>query len=433
METTSTFFIPKQIKVGYQSRGGTYTGKLAYIIYYDQKGELRKETSWQSWRDKKLGEDTFNNYPIDGFVLNKHTGGYSSGWNYRQSYCRVYDPRGFEIEITIDNLLWILDWSDCYKGKGLDGKFCYGWSGTDLVLIPECTQDYKESKTFSDSLFITPKIEKKDLVIGSSYRLKTEDDMVYVGEFKIQNKLGTKYYSKPLFMKSNKPDTLYPVNPTSILVKKADNVLSAEEIKEINYRFSLTAYSLNFWNSKLEFIEEFIPIPKKCKEYRYVGTGDLTWEAYNNTRAIISSDGKSVKLCKGLEVDSGGTTYYSSGYKWIHYFSLYPFIEVGKSGNIINKFYDVGKHEHKGGSYHGEIVYPEVDISVVNDIKRNRAKYENDCIDNGTTLVYKTIDGYYSDSLYDLLKDNNLSYISDIKNINKLRLPVKNMEELKNE
>ena len=43
-------YIPDKIKVGYQKREGTYTGKLAYVIYYDEKGKLRKEASWNSWR-----------------------------------------------------------------------------------------------------------------------------------------------------------------------------------------------------------------------------------------------------------------------------------------------------------------------------------------------------------------------------------------------
>ncbi len=47
-------FIPTKIKVGYQERKDTYTKKLAYVIYFDEKGKLRKEASWQSWRDKKI-------------------------------------------------------------------------------------------------------------------------------------------------------------------------------------------------------------------------------------------------------------------------------------------------------------------------------------------------------------------------------------------
>ena len=33
----SNIFIPKKINVGFRNRSGTYTGKLAYIIYYDDK------------------------------------------------------------------------------------------------------------------------------------------------------------------------------------------------------------------------------------------------------------------------------------------------------------------------------------------------------------------------------------------------------------
>ena len=32
-------FIPKKINVGFQNRKDTYTGKLAYVIYYDEDGK----------------------------------------------------------------------------------------------------------------------------------------------------------------------------------------------------------------------------------------------------------------------------------------------------------------------------------------------------------------------------------------------------------
>ena len=67
----SSIFVPKTINVGYQNRSGTYTGKLAYVIYYDEKGKLRKEASWNSWRDDKIPNDEFDNIPTEGFVLNK--------------------------------------------------------------------------------------------------------------------------------------------------------------------------------------------------------------------------------------------------------------------------------------------------------------------------------------------------------------------------
>ncbi len=39
----TNIFIPKKLKVGYQYRDDTFTGKLAYVIYYDEKNKLRKE------------------------------------------------------------------------------------------------------------------------------------------------------------------------------------------------------------------------------------------------------------------------------------------------------------------------------------------------------------------------------------------------------
>ena len=86
-----------------------------------KKGKLRKEASWNSWRDDKIPNDEFENVPIEGFVLNKKAGDYSTGWDHRHAYCRVYDPRGFEFEITIENLLYILENANCIKGKGLEG------------------------------------------------------------------------------------------------------------------------------------------------------------------------------------------------------------------------------------------------------------------------------------------------------------------------
>ena len=81
--------IPAKMKAGFQNRSDTYTTKLAYVIYYDHKGVLRKEVSWENWRDKKIDPIDFPNDPMDGFVLNKNVGGYKSDWNYRSSKIQI--------------------------------------------------------------------------------------------------------------------------------------------------------------------------------------------------------------------------------------------------------------------------------------------------------------------------------------------------------
>lgn len=179
----SSIFVPKTINVGYQNRSGTYTGKLAYVIYYDEKGNLRKEASWNSWRDDKIPNDEFENVPTEGFVLNKKAGDYSTGWDHRHAYCRVYDPRGFEFEITIENLLYILENANCIKGKGLEGEFIYGWDGKDLVLMPVESPDYKQIAAYNKIVHNNESIKTKDLIFGATYLTKENIEWIYMGRF----------------------------------------------------------------------------------------------------------------------------------------------------------------------------------------------------------------------------------------------------------
>jgi hypothetical protein len=176
-------YIPGKIKVGFRDRDGTYTGKLAYVIYYDHKGILRKEKSWESWRDEKIAPVEFSNEPTEGFVLNKGVGGvrHSWGWNVRNEYIRVYDPRDFEFEISVANLLFILRECNCNKGKGLDGKFVYAWDGTELVLLPECSEDYKNSAKFT--ALQSQKVKARELKPGATYLTKDQTKLIYIGKF----------------------------------------------------------------------------------------------------------------------------------------------------------------------------------------------------------------------------------------------------------
>lgn len=213
-------YIPNKLKVGYQNRSGTYTGRLAYVIYYDQKGKLRKEPSWNSWRSEDIEPDEFDNTPTEGFVLNKKVGGYARHWDARQTYVRVYDPRGFEFEITVPNLLFILENTNSIKGKGLEGEFVYGWDGTDLVLIPVDSPDYikhleTSTKLNEDKYFLDP----KELKVGYKYRVKSShaaEQMIYMGKFHEHDRFGIKKSGKRYFMFEKWGDEWYLKTFTSM-------------------------------------------------------------------------------------------------------------------------------------------------------------------------------------------------------------------------
>ena len=220
-------FIPTNIKVGFNTRNDTYTGKLGYVIAKDGN-KWRQEPGWEKWREKEASEeemqkcvDAYNqnyssknqsyypvatkfeeipdwcrgsykigigvnpveyeNVPTEGFVLNKKVGGYRSDWNVRQTKSRVYDPRGFEFEIGIENLLYILQETNSIKGKGLEGEFVYAWDGKDIVLLPACSPDYQKCVNFNS--IQKNKINLKSLVPGGTYLTKKEEELIYLGKF----------------------------------------------------------------------------------------------------------------------------------------------------------------------------------------------------------------------------------------------------------
>lgn len=175
-------FIPKEIKVGYNQRSDTYTEKLGFIIYKDAKGVWKQEKAWERWRDEREGVNEYENLPTEGFVLNKDVGGVKCGWSYhsRTEKIRVYDPRGFEFEITIPNLLFILAESPSIPGKGLTGEFVYSWdNGGGVILMPCCSNEYKQSLTFTS--IQGNKLDKGELIEGAVYQNKQQENLIYLG------------------------------------------------------------------------------------------------------------------------------------------------------------------------------------------------------------------------------------------------------------
>ena len=238
----TNIFVPSKINVGFQNRQGTYTGKLAYVIYFDEKGKLRKETSWEGWRDKDIPNEIYDNEPTEGFVLNKKVGGVeeSWGWDVRKTYTRIYDPRGFEFEITVPNLLWILENCDCIKGKGLEGQFVYGWDGKELVLVPVESPDYKEIQEKNKIIHNNEFIKAKDLILGATYETLKGERYVYMGKYDAYSTLTNHCYDGNMYVSRKGWD--YPLDSTW----HDDNIGGYED-----RRYKNTNTGKEFWFVKL--------------------------------------------------------------------------------------------------------------------------------------------------------------------------------------
>lgn len=212
----SSIFLPKVVKVGFQNRKDTYTGKLAYLIYYDEANKLRKEKSWENWRDNRIEPIEFENIPTSGFVLNKNVGGYRTTFNYRGEHIRIYDPRNFEFEISISNLLYILENTNSLKGKGLEGEFVYGWLGTELILIPISSPDYQDIVEFTNIKMNNKYISAAELDKGVVYLDRDNNKSIYMGKYDVYHYngelKGKKHY---FFMISDKQNSLYTLKSVS--------------------------------------------------------------------------------------------------------------------------------------------------------------------------------------------------------------------------
>lgn len=204
--------IPKSVRVGFQNREDTYTGKLAYIISLGKTGERKvNPSSWEHWKDDKIPVQEFENVPTEGFVLNKDVGGTqrSYDWNARREKVRVYDPRDFEFEITVENVLLILQECSSIKGKGLEGKFVLSWSGSNVVLLPVDCEEYRYSVGMAE--LEAKKISKDEMKEGCTYLTKDNREVMYMGKmpwFDINYTAkhnGSKYHIFLLLKKVKKP------------------------------------------------------------------------------------------------------------------------------------------------------------------------------------------------------------------------------------
>lgn len=279
-------YIPTKIKVGYQNRADTYSKKLAYVIYYDAKGKLRKEPSWNGWRDQKIDHDDFENEPLSGFVLNKTAGGVGySSWDTRKTYCRVYDPRGFEVEVDITNLLYILENTNSIVGKGLEGEFVYAWSGKDLILIPTKAKDYTDLQEMSEVLQNSEYVKSKEMEKGKLYEnIKTSEKYVYAGKlntFHTNTTLGVVIKNKPkfIFLKLNSENT-------AINFKYLESEDNDGDSWMFNYSFTITSSLPRLVKIGDDFFPEF------ARAMKYVDASPkfsekLNRETYSEVKATV--------------------------------------------------------------------------------------------------------------------------------------------------
>jgi len=332
-----------------------------------KKNKLRKEASWNSWRDKKIEPQDFANEPTSGFVLNKKVGDYSSHWNHRQAYCRVYDPRGFEFEVTIENLLYILENASSIKGKGLEGDFVYGWDGKDLLLMPVDSPDYKEITQYSEMILRNNYVKAKDLKLGAIYKTKDNEEWIYMGRFDYHT---TKYerverpqngYSYSSYRSYDSVKVNVNKGKHHFFIRGTEDYLnnpyiSVLTIKSLGEKFVDTISTDCIENyadlfEKLECKTEYSPYDESKDEYlhytfdefvEYVNSLDLdeVWRTLN-----IKSQNDFEDVIAEIRFDKESNLYYLRG-DYVRSTNSYIHNNIGTIEDVFKKYNPVYKKEY---------------------------------------------------------------------------------------
>lgn len=304
----TNLYIPKTIKVGFTKREDTFTQKLAFIIYYDDKGVLRQEKSWDGWCDKSFEPIEFENPPQNGFILNK--GVKRSGhWGSGRSVIRVYDPRDFEFEITVDNLMGILMHSDVSK-RDIMESCVFAWAGKDLVLLPTNSEEYQKSVEYTEKQ--GKKISAKQFVPGYLFKQKKHEELLtYIGYFpwfEWQQVYPTPYEGKKIHALTGKKHVFF--DGEKYLTKTAADLSSIEQNTAVENIAQLIENFLNSHHGQTVVGVSVLPGTNKDKHFFKHENSNLLTMAYyphhNNmlsfyTKFYIKDSDKSIDLVNSRE------------------------------------------------------------------------------------------------------------------------------------
>ena len=380
MTNTTVLYVPQRIKVGFCERRDTFSNRLAYITYFDEKNVLRKETSWNNWRDHNIAAEEFDNIATAGFAIDKNVGGVEQSWgrNARKTYIRVYDPRGFDFEITVPNLLYILNHCHSIPNEGLKGEFVYAWDGKDLVLLPTTTSDYAEIQQYTQKIQTSDYVKPKDLKVGHIYKSKKNEELIYMGFFNYYDysyertgEVKQKYHFIPMhnYLRDKEdPARCYPYTYSDVKKKLLDDI---GQVNELEFDLFMKGYEGNSC---------FSPIDKNKTQhvlFTYDSFENL-WNTLNYTSLTVRSSTSKMeyhirRLNNGMvkieDVNLNSRTHYVKNTNGTDEFTLQ------EAFNYVQPYYDLiyleNGHFHKYDLFfYWEYCYTNKDIAKMLKINK---------------------------------------------------------------
>lgn len=247
------YHIPKQIHTGFQDRDDTYTGKLSFSTYVEEKtGQLKHDNEWKHWCNKE-GRIVLDNKPMKGFMFNRNKTHHSNNYyfNTKRIVFRVYHPEGFEFEIKPDNVNLLLEYTDISK-KEITDPCIIAFSGKTIVLLPITSPEYQDYIRKEEKR--NDKNRKQNLKKEFAYKKKDSPDiLLYAGKYDFSYNLPRISYDTMGYYDKNKTiknlDVFYNLNSYEyeiLDIKKLSTIDDFVILKEHREKLNINPRHFNY-------------------------------------------------------------------------------------------------------------------------------------------------------------------------------------------
>jgi hypothetical protein len=201
-----------QLYVGFHRHGDRMpVGRM--VNYVDNKTNQKLRDKIEDWSaygagsKAKLNSLIIDNKPMTGFRISRSQ--INAGWYQTPDYIRVEDPRGFEVDITIPNMIMLTNNNILDNGEIMH-ECIWGRDNAINVLLPVNSVPYKEAMQNTDRQ--TTHVHVSKLKLGDHVVLKNGMKGRYMGKLTAISELyettksghsGYSYYNSSRAWESN--------------------------------------------------------------------------------------------------------------------------------------------------------------------------------------------------------------------------------------
>lgn len=150
---------------------------FAYMTHYEDNAAGRKrQAQVDGWSRGKMNTVIIENKPMIGFRVSR--GLRRLGWAHHATSVRIEDPRGFEVDISVSNMMMLTDNNLLENGEILR-ECVWGRDGGMNVLLPVNSQPYLDATVNTERMAST--VNSRSVQLGDVVLLKSGVQGRYLG------------------------------------------------------------------------------------------------------------------------------------------------------------------------------------------------------------------------------------------------------------